>query len=290
MQTKPVHPLFGIEVEGVSLREATPDHLYPEIRDLFERHSLVLFRSQHLTDEEQTEFSKLFGPLEDRSNIRMDGPPKISPVSNVQEDGKLLDEKDQKLLNLRSNMLWHTDSTFLPVPALANILQARVVPSEGGATEFASSRAGFASFDADLQEKLRHLFFHHRYGHSRAKIDPELAKQEMFTMWPEQKWRAVWTNPVTGAESLYIASHAFAVEGMEPEEGLAFIDRLTETITHPEHIYSHNWEPGDVIVWDERAILHRGTPWPYQEPRTLVSYCVSARDVDGLNTVSPKAA
>jgi len=100
----------------------------------------------------------------------------------------------------------------------------------------------------------------------------------------------VWTNPVTGAESLYIASHAFAVEGMEPEEGLAFIDRLTETITHPEHIYSHDWEPGDVIVWDERAILHRGTPWPYQEPRTLVSYCVSARDVDGLNTVSPKAA
>jgi len=289
MQTRPVHPLFGIEVEGINLRDATPGHLYPEIRDLFERHSLVLFRSQHLDDEEHTAFSKLFGPLEDRSNIRMDGPPKISPVSNV-EDGKLLHEKDQRVLNLKSNMLWHTDSTFLPVPALANILQARVVPSEGGATEFVSSRAGFASFAPDLQEKLRGLFFHHRYGHSRAKIDPELAKQEKFSMWPEQKWRAVWTNPVTGADSLYIASHAFAVDGMEPEEGLAFIDMLTETITHPEHIYAHDWQPGDVIVWDERAMLHRGTPWPYEQPRTLVSYCVSARNSDGLNTVKPLAA
>lgn len=289
MQTRPVHPLFGIEVEGINLRDATPDYLYPEIRDLFERHSFVLFRSQHLDDDEHTAFSKLFGPLEDRSNIKMDGPPKISPVSNV-EDGKLLDEKDQRLLNLKSNMLWHTDSTFLPVPALANILQARVVPSSGGATEFASSRAGFQSFSPDLQEKLRHLFFHHRYGHSRAKIDPELAKQGKFTMWPDQKWRAVWTNPVTGDESLYIASHAFAVEGMEPEAGQSFIDELTEAVTHPEHIYAHKWEPGDVIVWDERAILHRGTPWPYEEPRTLVSYCVSARNCDGLATVSPKAA
>lgn len=290
MQTRPVHPLFGVEVEGVDLRDASPDHLYPEIRDLFERHSLVLFREQHLDDDEHTAFSKLFGPLEDRSNVNMDGPPKISAVTNVSEDGSTYGTEDLKLMNLQSNMLWHTDSTFLPVPALANILQARVVPSSGGATEFVSSKAGFQSFAPELKEKLRHLFFHHRYGHSRAKINKELAEQMLFTMWKDQTWRAVWTNPVTGEESLYIASHVYAVEGMEEEEGTAFIDELTDAVTRPEHVYAHNWAPGDVIVWDERAVLHRGTPWPYDEPRTLVSYCVSARDIDGLASVSPHAA
>lgn len=185
MQTESIHLLFGVEVDDVDLREVTPDHLYHEIRELFERHSLLLFREQHLNDDELTKFSKLVGPIEDRSTIQMDGPAQIGTLSNVQENGSPLQENDLRVLNLKSNMLWHTDSTFLPVPALANVLQARVVSSKGGATEFVSSREGFNSFDDELKEKLRNLFFHHRFSHSRAKIDVELAKLERFTMWPD---------------------------------------------------------------------------------------------------------
>ena len=137
ISTTPLHPAFGIEVHGIRLRDVTADHLYAEIRALFEHHSLLLFRDQHLKDDEQLGFGVLFGPIEDRSNTRMDGRPQISyGVSNQSEDGGVYDEADLRLLGLKANMLWHTGSTFLPVRALANVLQARVVPSEGGATEF----------------------------------------------------------------------------------------------------------------------------------------------------------
>ena len=184
-------------------------------------------------------------------------------------------------------MLWHTDSTFLPTPALANVLQARVVPRKGGDTEFVSTRAGFGALEPAMQQRLRGMTFRHRYSHSRARIDPDLARLALFTMWPDTEWRAVWRNPVTGTEAVYVASHAFAASGMEEDEGQNFIDDLIERLTGPSHVYAHHWRPGDVLVWDERATLHRGTPWPYDQARTLVSCCISAGDADGLPATRP---
>ena len=288
LSTRPLHPAFGVDVAGADLRDATAEHLYPEIRALFEEHSLLCFRDQHLDDEEHLRFGTLFGPIEDRSSLKMDGAPKISyGVSNETEEGGVFSEDDIRLLNLQANMLWHTDSTFLPVPALVNVLQARVVPREGGATEFVSSRAGFKGFAPALQERLRALTFHHRYAHSRARVDPRLVTMDIISMWPDTEWQAVWRNPVNGQEALYIASHAFAVSGMGEAEGAQFIDDLMDQITRPEDIYAHQWAPGDVLVWDERAVLHRGTPWPYEQPRTLVSCCISAQAADGLDTMRP---
>ncbi len=114
-----------------------------------------------------------------------------------------------------------------------------------------------------------------------------LAEFEKFMMWPDTEWKAVWRNTVTGEEAVYIASHAFAVSGMGAAEGVRFIDNLIDRITLPEHIYAHHWRPGDVLVWDERASLHRGTPWPYDQPRALVNCCVSAGEVDGLAAMRP---
>ena len=291
IRTSPLHRNFGVEVHDIDLRQVSETVLYPAIRDLFERHSLLLFRDQHLNDDEHLAFSQLIGPIEDRSNLRMDGAPKVSHnVSNEDGDGGVISEDDAHLLNLKSNMLWHTDSTFLPTPALANVLQARVVPSEGGATEYASTRAGFEALDPALRERLRTLTFRHRYGHSRARIDPELAKLAKFAMWPDQEWRAVWKNPVTGEEALYIASHVFEVSGMPAAEGAALVDELIEAMTAPDAVYAHAWQPGDVVVWDERAVLHRGTPWPYDQARTLVSCCISAMATDGLDTMRPSEA
>ncbi len=288
LQTKALHPSFGVEVQDCDLRQASAPQLHSAIRQAFEEHSLLLFKDQHLDDEEHLAFAKLFGPIEDRSNIRMDGAAKISGVSNETEEGGVMDADNLRLLDLQANMLWHTDSTFLPVPALANILQARVVPQEGGATEFASTRAGFKALAPELQERLRGLSFHHRYSYSRARIDPELAKLKRFTMWPDTEWRAVWSNPVTGQEALYIASHVFAVSGIGAEEGAALVDELIAAMTERSAVYAHDWEPGDVIVWDERAVLHRGTPWPYDQPRTLVSVCVSVGEADGLFAMRPQ--
>lgn len=288
LKTTALHPEFGVQVHDVDLRNVTADHLYPAIRALFERHSLLLFAEQHLDDEEHLAFGRLFGPIEDRSNTRMDGKARISyGVSNETEDGGVYDEDDLRLLGLKANMLWHTDSTFLPTPALANVLQARIVSDEGGATEFVSTRAGFRALEPAMQERLRGMTFRHRYSHSRARIDPNLASQDLFTMWPDTEWRAVWRNPTTGDEAVYVASHAFAAKGMDEEAGQRFIDDLIERLTGPTQVYAHPWRPGDVLVWDERATLHRGTAWPYDQARTLVSCCVSAGNVDGLSAMRP---
>jgi alpha-ketoglutarate-dependent 2,4-dichlorophenoxyacetate dioxygenase len=283
MQLTPLHGLFGAEVHGVDLRGISAAAGYAEVRAAFEAQSLLLFRGQHLSDEEHLAFARLFGPLEDRL-ARPE--PEITSVSNVTGEGTA-DEDDHQTLNLKANQLWHTDSTFLPVPALANVLQARVVPSEGGETEFVSTRAGWRRLAPALKERARTAVLHHRFAHSRAKIDADLAKEALFTQWTDQSWRALWPNPVTGENALYIASHAYAVEGLPAAEGAELIEALTDAVTGDDAVYTHRWHPGDVIVWDERATLHRGRPWSYAEPRTLVSICVTARESDGLASIRP---
>ena len=284
LHTSPLTARFGVEIHGLDLCDVTADHLFADIRSAFEAHSALLFRQQDLDPETHMRLAQLFGPMEDRyPEERQKGEGyKIPEVSNVRADGSVSDEMDLHTLNLKSNMLWHADSTFLPTPALTNILTAKVVTSTGGATELASTRAAFADMSEEKQAKLRVTRLRHHYAHSRARISPELAKLPMFNKWPETQWPAVWKNPVNGLEAVYVASHAFAVEGMDADEGAAFIDDLVEWCTRPQYVYSHQWQVGDVLIWDQRAVLHRGTPWPWEEPRKLASICSSVTDADGL--------
>ncbi|MEL6887741.1 MAG: TauD/TfdA family dioxygenase [Pseudomonadota bacterium] len=286
MQTTPLHDRFGVEVHGHDLAHTNAAQ-YATLRALFEEHSALLFRDQGIDDAAHVRLARFFGPLEDRNAESLTGGAdfKVPEVSNVRDDGTTTDEMDLHTLNLRANMLWHADSTFLPTPALTNILIGRVVTETGGATELASTRAGWADMAPELKAQLQDAAFWHRYSHSRARISPELAKLPMFNKWPDQLWRAVWRNPVTGAEALYIASHAFAVDGMDPEQGADLIDKALEAVTKRQFVYSHQWRAGDVLIWDQRAVLHRGTPWNYQKPRKLSSICVSATPEDGVDAM-----
>ena len=279
MRTTPLHNDFGVQIHDVDLRTITAQSGYPEIRQAFEEHSLLLFRDQALDDPAILRFGALFGEIENRT----DGPLEVPRVSNVLPDGSVLKPDALRLKDLQANMLWHTDSTFLPTPALANIITARIVPDAGGATELVSTRAGFARLPEALKLKARQAVLRHALTHSRAKVDPDLAKAAHITKWDATRWPAIWTNPVTREEALYIASHAFAVEGMEDAAGLAFIEDLIARMTGPEAIYAHQWQVGDVLIWDERATLHRGMPWPYDQARELASICVTASDPDGVS-------
>ena len=286
MRLTPLRERFGVEVHDVDLTEVTPEHGFPEIRAAFETHSLLLFRNQHLDDAAHIRVAGLFGPIEDREDT-----PDNSPImTNLGPDHTVVPEDDIQTQGLKANMLWHTDSTFLPVPAFSAVLTAQVVPSSGGETEYASTRAAFADMPADLKHRARNAVLRHRYTHSRAQVSAELASDGMFTKWPDQLWRAVWTNPVTGEEALYVASHACAVEDMDEEDGRAFIQELIAFITREEYVHAQRWRPGDVMMWDERAVLHRGRPWPYHEERTLASYVVTAGQAEGLDSVRPPVA
>ena len=280
----PLNPTFGVEVRGLDLMEVTAENLFPELRALFEEHSALLFRAQDLSPEKHLELAALFGPIEDReADARKPGETfRIPEVSNVLEDGTTSGQMDLKTLNLKANFLWHADSTFLPVPALINILVGRIVTTEGGATELASTRAAWADMPETLKARIRGRGIWHRYSHSRKKISEELSRLPMFHKWPDTHWNAVWTNPINGREALYIASHAFKVDGYDEPASQALIDDLTAFCTQDRYVYSHRWSVGDVLMWDQRAVLHRGTPWPYEQPRKLTSICSSVRDSDGL--------
>ncbi|MFK7942543.1 MAG: TauD/TfdA dioxygenase family protein [Paracoccaceae bacterium] len=281
MQTTPLHADFGVEIHGIDLTEATSDNLYPQIREAFEQHSLLLFRGQNWTDDDILKFGRLFGPIENRG----DGPDHVSKVSNLQADGSVLLPDAIKLKDLKGNMLWHTDSTFLPVPSLANIITGRIVPSSGGATELVSTRSGYRRLPEHLRKAAKNAVMLHRLSHSRSKIDPELAQAAHITKWEGSWWRAIWPNPVSGDEAVYIASHACEIDGMESGPARALIDEIVAHLTTANAIYAHKWQVGDVLIWDERATLHRGMPWPYEEPRELASICVTARAEDGLDAV-----
>lgn len=287
MRLAELHPRFGVEIPDCDLRRVARGSGYEEIRRAFEHHSLLLFRNQLLDDQAHLELGRLFGPIEDRSQGD-DGPElKTSAVSNVDGDGNIVAAHEDHVLHLKANQLWHTDSTFLPVPALANIITARVVPTRGGETQIATTRAAWKDLPEGMKNRARTLYFKHRYAHSRQKVSARLAQAKMFTKWEDQTWRALWTNPVTGDEAMYIASHVFGAVGMEDDAAQTLLVELMAWSTQSQYVYTHEWQVGDVLIWDERATVHRGLPWPYEEERTLVSICVSALEADGLPSVRP---
>ena len=157
----------------------------------------------------------------------------------------------------------------------------------GGETEYVSTRHAWDQLDPATQTRIADLFAWHDYSHSRGKIAPNIVGAEERAALPPQCWRMVWTNPANGRRALYIASHAYAIEGVENRAAQELIAELTDAATAPGSSYTHTWRQGDVVMWDNRATLHRGRPWPAHEARLMVRTTVSATDADGLQSVRP---
>ena len=192
-------------------------------------------------------------------------------------------------LRNKVNQLWHTDSTFKRVPALASVLSARVIPARGGETQYVSTRLAWERLDPSLRERLVSSFAWHDYAYSRGKIAPDLASAEERAALPPQCWRMVWKNPANGRGALYLASHAYAIEGMEQAAAQKLLAELMDAATAPGLSYEHAWRAGDVVMWDNRATMHRGRPWPANEARRMVRTTISATESDGIETIRPPA-
>jgi len=276
-------PGFAAEVRGVGLHDvATSDSVYADVRAAFEEHSVLLFRGQSITDELQVAYSQRFGPLEiAKVASRGEGTP-FSVLTNIEPDGSLVGPDHKETLRARANQLWHTDSCFKDPPALASVLSARVIASAGGETEFASLRRAWDRLPLDLRTRLGKAYAWHDYAHSRGKIAPHLASDRERSALPAVRWRLRWRNPANGRDSLYLASHTCAIDGMPEHEAQNLITELIDRATAPEYTYLHRWKPGDVIMWDNRCVLHRGRPWPGDQPRHVVRTTITATDADGL--------
>src|SRR5690242_12361447 len=234
MQTTPIGPGFGAEIRGVSIQQvAQDDAAYKDVRAAFEEHSVLVFRDQTVTDEGQLAFSRRFGPPEVTKVGSLGTGTHFITLTTIGPDGKVVPPDHRYAMRNKANQLWHTDSSFKSVPALTSILSARVIPDNGGETEFASTRLAFERLDAPTRDKLENSFAWHHYGHSRKKIAEGLATTEELAALPPQCWRLVWRNPVNGRGALYLASHAYAIEGMDPIEDEKTIGELTAAATTP---------------------------------------------------------
>lgn len=288
MEIIPLGPGFAAELRGVTLAEvAADDAAYAAVRAAFEEHSVLVFRGQEVSGEGQLAFSRRFGPPEVTKVGSLGAGTHFVVLTTIGADGKVVPEDHRYALRNKANQLWHTDSSFKSTPALTSVLSARTIPASGGETEFVSTRLAFARLDPALQAKLENSFAWHHYGHSRKKIASGLATTEELAALPPQCWRLVWRNPVNGRGALYIASHAYAVDGMEAAAGEKLIDELTAAATAPGLRYEHKWCSGDVVMWDNRATMHRGRPWPANEPRYMVRTTISATAADGLESMRP---
>jgi len=286
MQIVPVGPGFAAEVRGVSLADvANDDAVYAQVRAAFEEHSVLVFRGQEVTDDGQLAFSRGFGEPEVAKVGSLGTGTHFITLTTIGPDGKVVPPDHRYAMRNKANQLWHTDSSFKSVPALTSILSARTIPENGGETEFVSTRLAFEALDEATQRKLEKYFVWHSYAHSRAKVAAGLATPEEQSALPPQCWRMVWRNPVNGRGALYLASHAYAVEGMEAAEGAALIADLTARATAPGFGYMHKWKQGDVVMWDNRATMHRGRPWPAHEARLMVRTTISATAADGVESM-----
>jgi len=290
MDIIPLGKGFGAELRGVTLADvAANDAAYKGVRAAFEEHSVLLFRDQDVTDETQLAYSRRFGSLE-ITKVGSEGTgTNLVILKTLDDHGNVVPEDHRLALRNKANQLWHADSTFKSVPALASVLSARIIPAQGGETEYVSTRRAFDRLDDAMQKRVASLFAWHDYAHSRAKIAPDIVAASERAALPPQCWRMVWTNPANGRSALYIASHAYAVEGMEQSAAVKLIAELAEAATAPGLSFTHIWRQGDVLMWDNRATLHRGRPWPPNEPRLIVRTTISATDADGLQSVSPPA-
>src|SRR5215472_14646868 len=275
MDIIPLGPGFAAELRGVALADITTDDAaYAATRAAFEEHSVLVFRDQSVSDEGQLAFSRRFGPPEVTKVGSGGAGTHFVILSTIGEDGKVVPADHRLALRNKANQLWHTDSSFKRVPALTSVLSARIVPSRGGETEYVSTRLAFERLDPALQKRLENSFAWHDYAHSRGQIAPDLATPEERAALPPQCWRMVWKNPVNGRSALYLASHAYAIEGMELTAAQELLAEVMDAATAPGLSYVHSWRKGDVVMWDNRATMHRGRPWP-------------AHEADGLESVRP---
>ena len=277
IRVTPLTPVFAARVEGADITRPIDDAEWRVIRAAFEEHSVLVFHDAALDDAAHIAFSERFGALEITKSINPAAGTPFARQSNLDiKTGDVIPPDDRRMVYQLANMLWHSDSSFKAVPSLCSLLSARLVPPEGGATEFASTRAAYPSLPEPLRRRVEGAIVVHDFGWSRDQIRPGFFTAEERAVYPPVRHPLVRVNPVNGRRSLFLGAHASHIEGLPLDEGRALLREILEHVTRPEFRYRHAWRAHDLVIWDNRCVLHRATPYDsvrYQRllQRTTVS-------------------
>jgi len=262
IQTQPLTPHIGARVTGIDARRPLTPAEVDAINAGMDRHAVLVLPGQDITDAQQLAFSRNFGPLEEGANstvraseLRLD--PAFADVSNLDKDGARLARDNKRRMASLGNRLWHSDASFRAIPAKYSLLSGRIVTRNGGNTEFADMRAAYDALDAPTKAEIEDLVCEHSLIYSRGQLGfTEFLPDERVAMKPVRQ-RLVRTHPSSGRKSLFLSSHIGTIVGWPQPEAMAFIRDLMEHATQAQFVYVHQWTQYDLVIWDNRATMHR---------------------------------
>jgi alpha-ketoglutarate-dependent 2,4-dichlorophenoxyacetate dioxygenase len=258
----PLTASFAARIDGVDIARPIDDATWATVRAALDEHSVLVFRRHPLDDEQQVAFSRRFGALEVTRSMNPAAGTPFARQSNLDiKTGDVIPAEDRRMVYQLANMLWHSDSSFKPVPSLCSLLSARIIPPEGGATEFASARAAYPSLPDALKRRVKDLVVVHDFAWSRDRVRPGFFTDQERAAYPPVRHPLVRTNPVNGRRSLFLGAHASHIEGLPIDEGRALLTTLLDHVTQPQFCYRHEWTEGDLVIWDNRCVLHCATPY-----------------------------
>jgi len=270
MEVTPLNAAFGCEITCLDINAGVSAEQFKPVRAAFEAYSLVIIRSEPLTDETQIAFSEHFGECEKT----LSGNPAAGSVfarqSNIDiNTGQTIATDDRRMFYQKANMQWHADSAYKPRSSLCSLLSAREIPGRGGDTEIASTRLGYAALSDAQKAEIEDLYAEYSLVWSRGLIGYQFTDEERGDM-HQVRHKLVRANPANSAKSMLIGAHAMNIAGWKQEKGLALLNGLRDHCTQPEFVYRHQWQEGDVMIWDNRACVHRATPYDAGSERRLM--------------------
>ena len=273
LSVRPLHP-FAAVVEDFDMATPLDQARADAIEAAMNRHAVLVFRGQRVDSDQQLAFTRWFGPLDIGRKKAVATKSRLADeamidLSNLNQDGGVFDRNDRKILSNMGTRLWHTDSSYKRPAAKFSILSAHAVPPWGGETEFADMRAAYDALPARLKQEAEDRFAEHWVHHSRATLGFEPTEAEIKAAMPPVRWPLVRVHSGSRRKLLYIGAHARTVIGLSVPEGRILLRDLLEHATQPQFVYRHEWQVGDVVMWDNRAVLHRGCRYDLAFPRDM---------------------
>ena len=276
ISVRQIHPVFAGEVTGVDCRIPLSPGAVAAIEAGMDQYAVLVFRDQPLTDQQQLDFTRHFGELESYhkpGHIRSQADSRLAAgmadFSNLDKSGNIMSDQDRVWFFKLGDRLWHSDSSFRPIPAKYSLLSGRIIPTWGANTEFADMRAAYDALDERTKAEVEDLICEHSLIFSREAIGfTELTPEEREAFQPVRQ-RLVRTHPVTGRKSLFLSAHAGTIPGWTIPEARMFLRDLTEFATHERFVYSHEWRVNDLVIWDNRTTMHRARRFDRNEVRDV---------------------
>ncbi|MFZ9149676.1 MAG: TauD/TfdA dioxygenase family protein [Burkholderiales bacterium] len=288
----PVTPDFVAEIGDVDLSKPLSGENFEAIKQAFWKYAVLIFPQQQLSTDQQLAFSEKFGPVEKERTLDPKATPTryggaFSDISNLSIDGKIWGEDSRQRMYKAGNKLWHTDSSFKRLPSLCSLLYSETVVPIGGHTEFADQRAAYDALPAAMKKKLEGLVAEHWIATSRRRSGFHDFNEDEQKRLPPVPQMLVRTIPQNKRKSLYVASHAGRIWGMPNDEGRALIDELLAHVVQRQFVYTHRWRPNELVMWDNRCTMHRGTDfddlrWVRVMRRVTVSDVANSCEQEGV--------